>query len=73
MGGSTGRTAGSLRCTLFTDLSTYATNPVLPFFGIFVSLVFLLLWISLVFLSVFCLFYRDFKGFCGNLFVEILQ
>ena len=35
---------------------------VLLFLGVFVSLVFFLLGISLVFLSVFCLFFRIFKG-----------
>ena len=40
--------------------------PVLLFLGVFVSLVFLFLWISLLFLSVFGLFYRVFEGSHGE-------
>ena len=39
--------------------------PVLLFLGVFVSLVFLSLGMSLVSLSVFCFFSRSFKGFKG--------
>ena len=48
---------------ILSRLHSEDLTPVLFFLSVFVSLVFLLLQNSLVFLSVFCLFFRAFKGF----------
>ena len=47
----------------FSALWWNISHPVLLFLRVFVSLVFLLLQNSLVFLSIFCLFFQGFKGF----------